>query len=211
MRLLWKQLVAMIHSGAKDIGIKEREEKHMAQQLILAFGGQQNIENVGACITRLRVEVKDLNKADRERLKALGAAGVVVVGNNVQAIFGTHSENLMKDMKLSMPHFPDEENQSIPVAYDKDEKNPKPRDPNAHEKVAAWIIALGSAGNISQVESCAQTRLRIKLRDSSIIDELSLNEEGINAIVRIKEDLIHLIVGLNADQYATEMSAQIAK
>ena len=63
-----------------------------AEQLIAAFGGRENLVNVDACITRLRMEVADKNKVDKPRLKALGAAGVIEVGNNVQAIFGTQAE-----------------------------------------------------------------------------------------------------------------------
>ncbi len=65
-----------------------------AEQLIAAFGGRQNLVNVDACITRLRMEVADKDQVDKARLKALGAAGVIEVGNNVQAIFGTQAERL---------------------------------------------------------------------------------------------------------------------
>ncbi len=65
-----------------------------AEQLIAAFGGRQNLVNVDACITRLRMEVADKSQVDKARLKALGAAGVIEVGNNVQAIFGTQAERL---------------------------------------------------------------------------------------------------------------------
>jgi PTS system N-acetylglucosamine-specific IIC component len=65
-----------------------------AEQLISAFGGRENLVNVDACITRLRMEVADKGKVDQARLKALGAAGVIEVGNNVQAVFGTQAEAL---------------------------------------------------------------------------------------------------------------------
>jgi PTS system glucose-specific IIC component len=71
----------------------------MASDLVAAFGGAGNITSLDACITRLRVSVKDLSRADTARLKALGATGVVVVGQNMQAIFGTRSENLKTDME----------------------------------------------------------------------------------------------------------------
>ena len=70
-----------------------------AEQLIAAFGGRENLVNVDACITRLRMEVADKNKVDQARLKALGAAGVLEVGNSVQAVFGTQSEALKNDIK----------------------------------------------------------------------------------------------------------------
>src|SRR3954451_18447718 len=71
----------------------------LPRQLVLAFGGRQNIKSLDACITRLRVELRDVAKADPARLKALGAAGVMNVGKNLQAVFGTRSENLKSDME----------------------------------------------------------------------------------------------------------------
>ncbi|HOZ58804.1 MAG TPA: glucose PTS transporter subunit IIA [Nakamurella multipartita] len=73
-----------------------------AEQLIAAFGGRENLVNVDACITRLRMEVADKDKVNKPRLKALGAAGVIEVGNNVQAIFGTQAELLKNDIKDAM-------------------------------------------------------------------------------------------------------------
>ena len=70
-----------------------------AEKLIAAFGGRENLVNVDACITRLRMEVADKGKVDKARLRALGAAGVIEVGNNVQAVFGTQAEFLKNDIK----------------------------------------------------------------------------------------------------------------
>lgn len=70
-----------------------------AEQLIAAFGGRDNLVNVDACITRLRMEVADKSKVDQAQLKALGAAGVLEVGNSVQAVFGTQSEALKNDIR----------------------------------------------------------------------------------------------------------------
>jgi PTS system N-acetylglucosamine-specific IIC component len=68
------------------------------EQLIAAFGGRENLVNVDACITRLRMEVADPSKVDQARLKRLGAAGVIEVGNSVQAVFGTAAEALKNDI-----------------------------------------------------------------------------------------------------------------
>ncbi len=70
----------------------------MAGELVHAFGGKDNITNLDACITRLRVTVKDVAKVDQAKLKSLGAAGVVVAGSGIQAIFGTKSDKLKNDM-----------------------------------------------------------------------------------------------------------------
>ncbi|MDT5325521.1 MAG: N-acetylglucosamine system or component, partial [Mycobacterium sp.] len=69
-----------------------------AEQIIAAFGGRENLVNVDACITRLRMEVADTGRVDQARLKSLGAAGVIEVGNNVQAVFGTQAEALKNDI-----------------------------------------------------------------------------------------------------------------
>ena len=70
-----------------------------AKELVLAFGGKSNIRGIDACITRLRIAVADIDKANPDKLRALGAAGVVTVGNNLQAIFGPKSDNLKTDME----------------------------------------------------------------------------------------------------------------
>ena len=70
----------------------------LAGELVAAFGGKANITGLDACITRLRVAVADTEAVDQDKLKKLGAAGVVVVAGGVQAIFGTKSDNLKTDM-----------------------------------------------------------------------------------------------------------------
>lgn len=67
-------------------------------EILEAMGGQENIANLDACITRLRVSVNDIGNVDKKRLKQLGAAGVLEVGNNIQAIFGPKSDNLRHQM-----------------------------------------------------------------------------------------------------------------
>ncbi|MBS2025524.1 MAG: PTS transporter subunit EIIC [Deltaproteobacteria bacterium] len=69
------------------------------RELVLAFGGEDNITGLDACVTRLRIAVRDPSRVDSERLKSMGASGVVVVGTGVQAVFGPGSENLKTDMQ----------------------------------------------------------------------------------------------------------------
>jgi PTS system N-acetylglucosamine-specific IIC component len=77
-------------------------EDKLAREVLEAIGGKDNIEQLDACITRLRMTLKDESKLDRDRLKRLGASGVIQVGpDNFQAVFGTKSE-LLKDRILEM-------------------------------------------------------------------------------------------------------------
>ena len=77
-------------AAPKTAGKGEIAEK--APLVLAALGGEENIVSVDACITRLRVEVKDKTNVNRDELKNLGAAGVVEVGNGIQAIFGAKAD-----------------------------------------------------------------------------------------------------------------------
>ncbi|WP_105177719.1 MULTISPECIES: PTS transporter subunit EIIC [Clostridium] len=78
------------YQGKKGNAKSEIVEK--APAVLAALGGEENIVSVDACITRLRVEVKDKAKVDKDELKTLGAAGVMEVGNGIQAIFGAKAD-----------------------------------------------------------------------------------------------------------------------
>ena len=82
----------------EDKNAKQADKSAMGQSLVAAFGGKDNISSLDACITRLRIGVKEIDKVDRDELKRLGAAGVVGVGSGIQAIFGPKSDNLKTEM-----------------------------------------------------------------------------------------------------------------
>ena len=65
-----------------------------AAQILEALGGAENLDDVDACITRLRVAVKDVKKVDKDRIKALGATAVLEVKGGIQAIFGAKADPL---------------------------------------------------------------------------------------------------------------------
>lgn len=78
---------------------KTREAGELAYNVLEAMGGQENISHLDACITRLRVSVNDIKNVDKKELENLGAAGVLEVGNNIQAIFGPRSEIIKGQMQ----------------------------------------------------------------------------------------------------------------
>ncbi|QKS72530.1 PTS transporter subunit EIIC [Paenalkalicoccus suaedae] len=63
-----------------------------AAEILEALGGEENIDYVDACFTRLRVTVNDPKEIDEPRLKELGAAGVMKYDKNIQAVFGGKSD-----------------------------------------------------------------------------------------------------------------------
>ncbi len=185
-----------------------------ALQLVRAFGGRSNIDGLDACITRLRVKLHDVTKASPDKLKALGAAGVVVVGDGLQAIFGTQSENLKTEMqeylKTAGPEADEVEAPSPIHAPPAAGVIVRLRDPDAARKAAGWIAALGGSSNIERVDACAETRLRVVIRDEKLASEPALRAAGIQAVIPVAHGILHLLSGLNADQYAAEMRGQIA-
>ncbi|EHI75160.1 PTS system, maltose and glucose-specific IIC component / PTS system, maltose and glucose-specific IIB component / PTS system, maltose and glucose-specific IIA component [Streptococcus criceti] len=69
-------------------------------QIINLLGGQDNIDDVDACMTRLRVTVKDPEQVGGENdWKKAGALGLVVKGHGVQAVYGPKADGLKSDIQ----------------------------------------------------------------------------------------------------------------
>ena len=222
MKDLLRSLMAHISNSLSSAGRKsERDDQKevppgetMAQQLVLAFGGEKNIEAIDACITRLRIEVKDIGIVKQEMLKTLGAAGVVIAGNNMQVIFGPRSEELMRDMQeyVAQAHTqtgPGEERRPSKPPHQMREKAATLPDSDTVQKSIQWLKALGGISNIERAELCAITRIRFKLKESGDIDEKALKGAGVGAIIHIDGDIIHLLAGFDAEQYAAEINRQL--
>ncbi|MDQ1289156.1 MAG: glucose system or component [Actinomycetota bacterium] len=207
--------------GREDEVVEEEGEKggvrsvhEFARQLVLAFGGKSNIKDLDACITRLRVGVHDIARADEKKLKALGAAGVLRVGNNLQAIFGTRSENLKTDMEEYLRIAGDEaeisEADVAEVVYEESSPTPRLMDPQAPEKSRDWVAALGGLSNLVKAEAAATTRLRVVVADDALVDVDKLRVAQVAGAVKVGEGTWHLVVGQNAGQYAAEINGQRA-
>ena len=70
-----------------------------AERIIALLGGRENITLVDACMTRLRVTVKDPNKvADLPAWKAEGALGLLKKDNGIQAVYGPKADVLKSDI-----------------------------------------------------------------------------------------------------------------
>jgi PTS system glucose-specific IIC component len=190
--------------GTSGVGGRSRD-------LVLAFGGRSNITSLDACITRLRISVNDPALVDDGRLKALGAAGVLRVGNGVQAIFGTLSENMKTDMQEYLksagsdadlaPGGMQAAEAAAPIAGAAASAHSPTQQARA-EKIRA---ALGGAANIKKLEALAATRLRVLLSDASGLDIAALQEAGVPATQSLANGEFDLIVGLEAENLASAM------
>ena len=71
----------------------------LSSKIINLLGGADNIEDVDACMTRLRVTVKDVSLVGSEKdWKALGALGLIVKDRGVQAIYGPKADVLKSNI-----------------------------------------------------------------------------------------------------------------
>jgi glucose PTS system EIICB or EIICBA component len=181
----------------------------MAGALVAAFGGRGNIRSLDACITRLRVEVADPAKARADRLKALGAAGVVTVGNNLQAIFGTRSENLKSDMEEYLRAGGAEAAAFAPTVVLKSPIVSSAPDPAALRAAASIAVALGGPRNIVSADACALTRVRVQVADPAIVNDAALGKTAVAGVMRLDSNVLHLIVGARADTIATALKSDL--
>ena len=89
--------------GEGEEGAASTESKaagnSQAERIITLLGGRENITLVDACMTRLRVTVKDLDKvADITAWKAEGALGLIKKDNGIQAVYGPKADVLKSDI-----------------------------------------------------------------------------------------------------------------
>lgn len=158
-------------SAAAD-GAAEPTGGGMAEKLVAAFGGADNIETLDACITRLRLAVKDASKVSDDALKQLGASGVMRIGNNVQAVFGTASENLKTDMEEYL------------------RSGGSVRD----SAPAAVVSALGGSDNVAAAQRLNDGDWRFKLKNAAFADEEKLRAAGVKLMFAVDGDWIRLSV-----------------
>ena len=77
----------------------KKTDNGQAERIIALLGGRENIVLVDACMTRLRVTVKDPAKvADLAAWKAEGALSLLVKGDGIQAVYGPKADVLKSDI-----------------------------------------------------------------------------------------------------------------
>ena len=186
-------------------------------QIILAFGGASNLKTVDNCITRLRMEVLDTDKVNSDRLKALGATGVIKVGNGIQAIFGTEADNLRTsiDQYLAQGNAPELATQaavSIPAPATAAATAVTVEAVSDEQRTVAsrLISLLGGKDNIQDCLACATSRLRLELKNQVNWDEAELRNAGVQRVMRINETVVHLLLGDKAGATEQAMKEQLA-
>ena len=71
----------------------------VAQDILKALGGKDNVVSASYCTTRLRFEVKDYRQVNEQAVKAAGATGIIRPGKNAcQVIVGTNVKSVYDEL-----------------------------------------------------------------------------------------------------------------
>ncbi|WP_175074235.1 PTS transporter subunit EIIC [Terribacillus sp. AE2B 122] len=83
----------------KDLELTHNNHRYMAQKMIENLGGKQNILVNDNCMTRLRLEIKDMKAVNHSKIKQMGVHGIVEVDDhNLQIIIGSQATIVKKEM-----------------------------------------------------------------------------------------------------------------
>ncbi len=86
-------------SAEEEKTVSKTNGDSQAERIIALLGGRENITIVDACMTRLRVTVKDETKvAEEQEWKKEGALGLIKKGNGIQAVYGPKADVLKSDI-----------------------------------------------------------------------------------------------------------------
>lgn len=77
----------------------------MAEMIYDGLGGDQNVTGIESCVTRLRVDVKDMDTVDQAQIKKAGIPGIKVVSpNHIQVIVGTNVQFVLEEIEKLRSH-----------------------------------------------------------------------------------------------------------
>lgn len=82
-------LLAIIKATKKDAGLD-------FNKLVELLGGKENIVSTETNMSRFKVTLKDVTKANKEGIQKLGAKGIVEIDNQLKIILGSESKQLKK-------------------------------------------------------------------------------------------------------------------
>lgn len=182
-----------------------------------ALGGANNLDNVDACTTRLRLNIKSVNVIDKSMLKALGAKGFVSPSSNTfQVILGPQAEIIASEIREYIANggginandtLVDVVNDSV-VTDSKVIENPVT---NLKQiKLEDFIKVVGDVNNIKSIKKVALTRVKITLHNMLELNEELAKKVGIIQITKISKDEIMCYVGDSAAELV-EKTLQLKK
>lgn len=195
--------------GREDVATADKAiltENERAGAYIKALGGAENLLTVGACTTRLRLEMVDRNKASDADLKALGAMAVVRPGKggSLQVVVGPMADSIADEIRLAMPAL-GRAAVTAPVAVVEPSEPVAVTAPQAQQ----WLSALGGSDNVLQLDCIAMSRIRLQLADGKALSESRLKELGCLGVSALEDGVWHLLVGDRAQSLSAAIEGLV--
>lgn len=82
----------------------------------------------------------------------------------------------------------------------------------SHAAILAQSMGISTIASTEPrvIDPVALTRLRVEVTDPQAIKDDAFNAAGVEALIRLQDQVLHLVVGLNAEQYAREIEAMLS-
>jgi len=159
---------------------------------IKALGGAENLLSIGACTTRLRLQMVDRNLAQDAELKALGAMAIVRPGNggSLQIVVGPLADSIADELRDALPL-------AAKSSAADTHASPQTQNPVDVSQATQGFKALGGKG-VVDVECVALTRLRVQLKDGQSLAATQLEALGSQGVRSLGNGVWHVLVGENA-------------
>ncbi|MTD26837.1 PTS N-acetyl glucosamine transporter subunit IIABC [Erwinia sorbitola] len=189
----------------KDEANSNTEEglSELSRQYIGAIGGSDNLNVIDACITRLRLSVKDASRVNDAMCKRLGASGVVKLNKQtIQVIVGAKAESIAEEMKKQIAKGPIAAAavSAAPVA-----SAPAPQAvPNAAKSVIATLVAPVS-GTVVAIEQVPDEAFASK----AVGDGLAILPTGTTVVAPASGTLVKIFNTNHAFCLETEKGIEI--
>ena len=159
-------------SAAREPVATGGDDLQIALGYIRALGGADNLQSVGACTTRLRLELANRDRIDADALRRLGAKGTVRVGEKgLQVVVGPMADQVASAIRLRM-HAAEGDGDEVAGG--------------------TLLAALGGKSNVQRIEQSAG-RLVVTVADTSRIDERALVAQGARGVAIAGPSSVHVL------------------
>jgi len=148
---------------------------------VTALGGADNLIEVAACTTRLRLVLRDNSAIDEAMLKRLAARGVLRSSTqDLQVVLGPIADQIAGEIRTALRAA------AAPAA--------------AHSHAPALLAALGGRDNVVDFGISAG-RLLVRTAEPNKVDEAALSKLGIRGIAHTALDSMQLLVAGSAEEW----------
>ncbi len=168
-------------------------------QYINALGGVENLVNVDACTTRLRLVVLSSESISKPTLKALGAKGVVTPApDSVQVILGPQAEIVASKIRETLNQLG---HKAATLSIKKSEQVVSVTEVSSINTYDATEVlnALGGKSNLKSITLVALTRLKVELNDDKLLNLIKLKEHGVVEVINLSSMKKQLYIGEHAE------------